>query len=182
MKASKLLKFFAEPPTQGPASTVAVRLMAGGVFLWEGLLKFVYPNMGVGRFAKLGIPLPQLSAPAIALLEIGGGLLVMSGLFTRFITVPFIIEMVVAILTTKISLYLGVSPLPQAPTQPNAGIWAVLHDVRSDFAQIMTCVFLLAAGPGRWSLDAVLQRRRRTRRPAMTAAVESLPQVTRRAA
>ena len=30
--------------------------MAGGVFFWEGLLKFVYTNQGVGRFARLGIP------------------------------------------------------------------------------------------------------------------------------
>jgi hypothetical protein len=41
------------------------------------------------------------------------------------------------------------------------GGWAVLHEIRSEFAQIMTCVYLLAAGPGPWSLDALLQRRRR---------------------
>ena len=34
-----------------------LRLMVGGVFFWEGLLKFVYVNQGVGRFTKLGIPL-----------------------------------------------------------------------------------------------------------------------------
>ena len=38
------------------------RLMAGGVFLWEGVLKFVYANQGVGRFTKLGFPLPELTA------------------------------------------------------------------------------------------------------------------------
>ena len=36
--------------------------MAGGVFLWEGILKFVYTNQGVGRFTKLGFPFPGTTA------------------------------------------------------------------------------------------------------------------------
>ena len=34
----------------------------------------------------------------------------------------------------------------------------MLHEIRSDYAQIMTVAFLLLNGPGKWSLDAVLQR------------------------
>jgi len=118
-------------------------------------------NQGVGRFTKLGMPMPEVLAPAIAVLEIGGGFLLMSGLGTRLISVPFIIEMIVAMLSTKISLYHGTSPLPAPPAPPIMGGWAVLHEIRSEYAQIMTCIFLLAAGPGPWSLDALLQRRRR---------------------
>jgi uncharacterized membrane protein YphA (DoxX/SURF4 family) len=33
-----------KPPTDGPKSTLLLRLMAGGVFFWEGLLKFVMPT------------------------------------------------------------------------------------------------------------------------------------------
>jgi putative oxidoreductase len=131
-------------------------LMAGGVFFWKGVLKFVYTNQGVGRFTKLGMPAPELLANATALLEIGGGLLLMAGLFTRLISVPFIVEILVAMLVTKISLYLGPSPLPL----PKVGLWAVLHEIRSDYAQIMTSIFLFAAGPGPWSLDAWLARRK----------------------
>jgi DoxX len=95
--------------------------MAGAVFFWEGLLKFAYANQGVGRFTKLGMPMPEVLAPTIAVLEIGGGLLLMSGRGTRLISVPFVIEMLVAILSTKISLYLGTSPLPAPPAPPVMG-------------------------------------------------------------
>ena len=156
----KLFAYFVHPPTNGPRSILLLRLMAGGVFFWEGILKFVYTNQGVGRFTKLGIPFPHETAIFIACLEIGGGLLLISGLGTRLIAIPFIVEMIVAVLTTKIGLYLGTSPLPVPPALPKVGFWAVLHEIRSDYAQIMTTAFLLVNGPGKWSLDAVLLRKR----------------------
>ena len=155
----KLFVWLMNPPTDGPKSTLLLRLMAGGVFFWEGLLKFVYANQGVGRFTKLGIPFPHFTATFIGYLEIVGGLLLLSGLMTRLIAVPFIAEMIVAILSTKISLYLGTSPLPLPPALPQVGFWAVLHEIRSDYAQILTVIFLLVNGPGKWSLDAVLLRK-----------------------
>lgn len=154
----KVFTWLMNPPTTGPKSTLLLRLMAGGVFLWEGILKFVYANQGVGRFTKLGMPFPAFTANFVGCLEIVGGLLLLSGLLTRVIAIPFIIEMIVAILSTKISMYLGTSPLPLPPALPKVGMWAVLHEVRSEYAQIMTVIFLLINGPGRWSLDALLQR------------------------
>jgi len=158
-----LLTWLVSPPPDGPASTLLLRLMAGGVFLWEGILKFVYVNQGVGRFTKLGMPFPHLTANFVGYLEIVGGLLLLSGLMTRLIAIPFIIEMIVAIISTKISLYLGTSPLPLPPSPPQFGMWAVLHEIRSEYAQLLTTAFLLVNGPGRWSLDALLQRKRSTR-------------------
>jgi putative oxidoreductase len=155
----KTLLWLINPPTDGPKSTLLLRLMAGGVFFWEGLLKFVYVNQGVGRFTKLGIPFPHFTAAFIGYLEIFGGLLLLTGLMTRLIAVPFIGEMIVAVLSTKISLYLGTSPLPLPPAPPQVGFWAVLHEIRSDYAQILTVIFLLVNGPGKWSLDAVLFRK-----------------------
>src|SRR5215467_8559079 len=49
---NKIISWLLSPPTKGPKSTLLLRLMAGGVFFWEGLLKFVYTNQGVGRFTK----------------------------------------------------------------------------------------------------------------------------------
>ena len=48
-----IMRWLSEPPVDGPESTVLLRVMAGGVFVWEGILKFVYLNQGVGRFTKL---------------------------------------------------------------------------------------------------------------------------------
>ena len=157
-RVGALLEWLTHPPVTGPAATLLLRAMAGGVFLSEGILKFVYPNQGVGRFTKLGFPFPDFTATFVGGLEIVGGILLIAGLLTRFTAVPFIIEMIVAILSTKIALYLGTSPLPLPPALPKIGIWAVLHESRSDWAQLLTVSFLLLSGPGRWSLDALLQR------------------------
>jgi uncharacterized membrane protein YphA (DoxX/SURF4 family) len=163
----KLIGWLFVSPVSAPRATVLVRLMAGGVFLSEGILKFVYANQGVGRFTKLGIPFPEFTANFVGVLEIVGGILLMAGLLTRFIAIPFIIEMVVAILTTKVALYFGTSPLPLPPALPKVGFWAVMHESRSDYAQLLNCAFLLAVGAGPWSLDALLQMR--PRRPARQA-------------
>ena len=153
MQIVKLWKWFSNPPTDGPSAIILLRLMAGGVFFWEGILKFVFANQGVGRFTKLAMPFPEFTANFVGVVEIVGGLLLIFGLLTRFIAFTFIIEMIVAILSTKISLYLGTYPLPLPPAPPNR-ILGCLHEIRSDYAQILTCSFLLIVGAGKLSLDA----------------------------
>lgn len=54
-------RFFDSP---APAAVLLVRLLAGWVFLSEGIQKFLYPAaLGVGRFEKIGIPSPVFFAP-----------------------------------------------------------------------------------------------------------------------
>ena len=157
---NNFVKWLFNPPTDGPEATILIRLMAGAVFLWEGILKFVFANQGVGRFTKLGFPAAHFTATADGWLEIIGGILLLTGFLTRLIAVPFIIEMVVAMTSTKIALYLGTSPLPLPPVPPQVGFWAVLHEIRSEYAQLLNCLFLLLVGPGPWSVDALFARRR----------------------
>ena len=77
--------------TQAPAATVLVRLVAGWVFLSEGIQKFVYPEqLGVGRFIRIGIPAPAAMAPFVAAVEIVCGTLLVLGLFTRLAAAPLI--------------------------------------------------------------------------------------------
>ena len=173
---NNLSNWLLNPPTDGPRATLLIRLMAGSVFLWEGILKFVYTNQGVGRFTKLGFPAPHFTATADGWLEIIGGILLLTGLLTRLIAVPFIIEMIVAMASTKIPLYLGTSPLPLPPVPPQIGFWAVLHEIRSEYAQLLNCAFLLLTGPGPWSIDALLARRRAatSSRPLMGGKLQEL--------
>src|SRR5262249_6903424 len=134
----KFLHWLGAPPTEGPRALILPRLMGGGVFLLESILQFVSANQGVGRFTKLGVPLPGPTGTFVGCFEIVGGALLLCGLLTRFVALPFMIEMVVAMLSTKISLYLGTYPLPLPPAPPVTGLWAVLHEVRSEWAQLLT--------------------------------------------
>jgi len=155
----QFINWLFRPPVNNQDSILVLRLMAGAVFFWEGILKFTFPNQGVGRFTKLGFPMPELTADFVATMEIIGGLFLILGLLTRLSSFYFIIQMIIAVLTTKISLYLGTSPLPLPPAPPKVGFAAVLHEIRSDYAQIMVCLFLLLEGPGRKSLDHFLRNR-----------------------
>jgi len=56
-----LIEWFLDPPADAPAATVLLRLMAGGVFVSEGVLKFIFANQGVGRFTKR-FPAPEITA------------------------------------------------------------------------------------------------------------------------
>jgi putative oxidoreductase len=152
----KIINWFVDPPVTGQSTILIIRLMAGSVFFWEGILKFVYANQGVGRFTKLGFPFPETTAHFVSSMEIIGGLFIILGLLTRVTAFYFIVQMIVAVLSTKVALYLGTSPLPLPPATPTVGIWAVLHEIRSDYAQILTCLFLLLEGAGRRSLDFMI--------------------------
>jgi uncharacterized membrane protein YphA (DoxX/SURF4 family) len=156
---NNLMTWLLNPPSDGPRAALVIRLMAGSVFFWEGVMKFVFANQGVGRFTKLGFPWPHFTATADGWFEIIGGLLLLGGWLTRPIAIPFIIEMLVAMASTKIPMFLGTSPLPLPPVPPQIGFWAVLHEIRSEFAQLSCCLFLVLSGPGPWSIDAVLARR-----------------------
>jgi hypothetical protein len=84
--------------------------------------------------------------------------------------------MIVAILSTKISMYLGHSPLPLPPVPPQIGFWAVMHEWRSDIAQLACSAFLLLEGPGPWSLDAWFASREKA--PDQERALPALREAT----
>ena len=131
-----------------PAATLLVRLVVGGVFLSEGVQKFLFPvALGVGRFSKIGIPIPAFSAPFVGVIEILCGLLLLLGLVTRPATVPLIIDMLVAITTTKIPIFV------------RSGFWMMAHEARTDYSMILGAVFLLIVGSGSVSVDSWLNRK-----------------------
>ncbi len=127
-------------------SAIFIRLAVGLIFLSQGILKYTDPHMGVARFTRIGFPLPAFTAHFVGTFEIACGLLVLLGLFTRLACVPLLIIILTAIATTKVPELL----------RPDQGFWFMVSDARTDFAMTMSLLFLLATGPGAWSLDALL--------------------------
>ena len=130
-------------------AVLLVRILVGWVFLSEGIQKFLFPDsLGVGRFVKIGIPWPQVMAPFVGVVEIVCGSLVLLGLITRLATVPLIIDISVALYSTKIV------------TLAKNGFWGTLHEARTDVSMLLGLIFLLLVGAGALSLDAWWAERR----------------------
>jgi len=142
--------------SDAPAAVVLVRLIVGGVFFSEGTQKFLYPaENGPGRFARIGIPAPDVMAPFVGVIEIVCGALILFGLLTRLAAMPLIINMLVAILSTKIPILLGQGFWGfSLRTVPYYGFWGMAHEARTDFAMLLGSIFLLIVGAGAWSIDA----------------------------
>ena len=149
--------------TSAPASVFLIRLIVGTVFLSEGIQKFLYPaENGPGRFAKIGIPSPDMTAPFVGVVEIVCGALILIGFLTRLAAIPLIINMIVAILSTKIPILLGHGFWGfSLRTVPYYGFWGMLHEARTDLAMLLSSIFLLIVGAGLWSIDARLSNRTR---------------------
>jgi uncharacterized membrane protein YphA (DoxX/SURF4 family) len=136
---------------------ILIRVLVGWVFLVEGILKFRLPQeLGVGRFASIGIPDPHFTAPLVGGVEIVCGALVILGLLTRWACIPLLIDIVVAILSTKIPILLG-RPFWHfaVPNVKHYGILGMLHEARTDFSMLLGLLFLLIVGPGSLALDAM---------------------------
>ena len=136
-----------------------MRVAVGWVFVSSGLLKFLYENQGPARFAKIGLPEPTQLSYFVGTVEIVCGAALLLGLFVRLAAVPLVIDMLVAIATTKLPLLVGPGPEPVS-AMPKIGFWAFAYQSRLDITMLMGCAFLVSVGAGMWSLDAKLARRR----------------------
>ena len=123
------------------------RLIVGLVFLSEGIQKFLFPELvGAGRFAKIGFENAEFSATFVATFEIICGIMLLLGLLTRLSSVPLLIIMATAIVTTKI------------PKLYNNGFWTMAHDSRTDFAMTLLLIYLIIYGAGKLSMDSVIRK------------------------
>jgi putative oxidoreductase len=141
--------------TRAPSEVWLVRLAIAIVFVSEGIQKFVYPAaLGAGRFAKIGIPAPEVMGPLIGIVEIGCGVLVLFGLFTRLAALLLLADMTVAILSTKLPILIGHGYWRFATPSGKAGLWSMLHEARTDLSMWLGCLFLVLVGAGTRSVDA----------------------------
>jgi putative oxidoreductase len=148
--------------SRAPAATLLIRIMVGAVFMSEGIQKFLYPAaVGAGRFAKIGIPSPEIMGPLVGIIEITCGALVLVGLLTRLAALPLIGVMLVAIVSTKIPILLGEGFWGfQLRKLPEYGFWSMAHEARTDFSMLLGSLFLVLVGAGPRSIDSRLAARR----------------------
>ncbi len=129
-------------------AVLLVRILVGWVILSEGIQKFLFPDtLGVGRFIKIGIPAPHVMAPFVGVVEIVCGSLILVGFLTRLAAIPLLIDILVALYTTKIV------------SLPKNGLWSTLHEVRTDVSMVLGLIFLLVVGGGSLALDNFLRSR-----------------------
>lgn len=123
--------------------SVLPRLIVGLVFLSEGIQKFLFPEtVGAGRFEKIGFDNPEFWALFVATFEIVCGSFILIGFLTRLASIPLVIIMATALISTKIPILL------------NKGFWQMAHDSRTDFAMTLLLIFLMIYGAGKWSVDS----------------------------
>ena len=121
------------------------RIIVGLVFLSEGIQKFLFPELGPGRFEKIGFAHPAFLASFVASFEIVCSILVLAGFSIRISAIPLLIVITTAIVTTKIPILI------------NKGFWPMAHEARIDFALTLLLIFLLIYGSGKLSVDHIIQ-------------------------
>jgi putative oxidoreductase len=93
---------------------------------------------------KIGIPAPEFTAPFVGVVEILCGLLVIVGLLTRLAAMPLIVDILVAIASTKV------------PILMKSGFWAMAHEARTDYTMLLGSIFLVCVGAGPLSVDGLV--------------------------
>jgi uncharacterized membrane protein YphA (DoxX/SURF4 family) len=144
MKTQKKLNIFR---TVNDNRAILVRLVVGLVFLTEGIQKYLFPQLlGTGRFLTIGFSNPSFWAYFTGTFEIICGGLIILGLISRLASIPLLIIMITAFITTK------------WPILVSKGFWPFAHEYRTDFAMTLLLIFIISYGSGGWSMDAKMAK------------------------
>jgi len=119
-----------------------MRLFVGYFFLETGWGKVHNIEGMTERFTDWGIPFPHFNAVLSGYTELIGGTLVLVGLFTRLVSIPMVINMLVALVSVKLKKLTGLDDFVELdePLYALAFFW------------------LISSGAGLVSLDHLLWR------------------------
>src|SRR5690349_9371006 len=94
-----------ESPMLGTSFGLLVLCVGLGIVFamhgWQKLFQLGVPGVA-GFFGMLGVPVPEVAAIVVSLLELIGGVTIVIGLFTRCLAIPLAIDMLVAALLVHI--------------------------------------------------------------------------------
>jgi putative oxidoreductase len=125
-----------------------VRLYWGWQFAQSGWGRLHHIPQATEFFASLHIPFPGANVVFVSSLEFIGGLLLIVGLASRFISLLLAFDMIVAYLTADPDKFYNADP----------------------YTFLFASLLILIFGPGCFALDRLLRRRLKDPEPASTAA------------
>ena len=122
-----------------------IRVLVAVVFITEGILKFLHPEeLGSGRFARIGLPMPSVLGPFVGVVEILGGLCLLLNLVPGFAALALLGVITTALATTKVPILLGRPLGPFTPMKvPFYGVLGFLHEARADLSMLAGTVALI---------------------------------------
>lgn len=123
-----------------------IRLYWGYSFFQAGIGKFNNIKSIVTFFHFIGIPYPKISAYLATSIETVGGICLVLGLASRLVSLPLIFTMIMAYLTAHRKALLSIF------VDPNDFIMQV------PFNYLFACILIFVFGPGKISLDYLLER------------------------
>ena len=126
-----------------PAQLLVARILLAAVFLVAGVRKLMAPAAAAGYFAKLGMPAADVMVWVAIIIEIGGGLMLLTGWKARY--AAWLIALFVLIATFMAHRFWEISDAAQYGNQ--------LNHFLKNFAIIGGMLFVAACGPGSMSLD-----------------------------
>jgi len=87
--------------------------------------------------------------------------LIILGLFTRLAALVMLVNISVALVSTKLPILIGQSVGPfSLPKLSRYGFWSAVHEARTDLSMWLGSLFLVLVGAGALSLDWLLTQRR----------------------
>jgi len=136
--------------TENDNKIIFLRSVVGLIFIIEGILKFLYLEVyGPSLFNEIGFKYAFFWAYFTGAFEILCGFLVLIGLFTRIASIPLLIIMIIALITTKL------------PLLASRGFWTFAHEYQLDLTLTILLILLIIYGGGRWSGDLKILRFRK---------------------
>ena len=136
---------FGTPSSRSASLGLAVlRIAVAIVFMNHGYQKVFGMGFGgvSGAFGQMGVPLPGVMGPLVAILEFFGGIALILGFLTRPLAFLFVCDMLGAIILVQMKNGFSKYEL--------------------EFLLLMASVALVLIGAGAYSLDAMISRRTRT--------------------